>query len=124
MTQSAKDRSQESRESAHEEKFRRWFSWVVLVACTTWGIIAAVWLAYHAWRPESWVIPILREHFAALVGIPMSALIAMCVVILLRFSAGPIEFKGLGFEFRGASGQVVFWIFCFLAIVSGLKLLW
>jgi len=34
----------------------------------------------------------------------------MCVVILLRFSAGPIEFKGFGFEFRGAAGQVVFWI--------------
>jgi hypothetical protein len=52
--------------------------------------------------------PMLREHFADLVGIPMSALIAMCVVILLRFSAGPIEFEGLSFKFRGASGQVVF----------------
>jgi uncharacterized membrane protein YjgN (DUF898 family) len=61
----------------------------------------------------------IAEHFAALlVGIPMSALIAMCVVILLRFSAEPIEFEGLSFEFRGASGQVVFWVFCFLALSS------
>ena len=124
MAQSTEERLQQSRESAHEEKFRRVFTWVVLVACTAWGICSGIWLLYHAWQPESWLIPILREHFAALVGIPMSALIAMCVVVLLRFSAGPIEFEGLSFKFRGAAGQVVFWIFCFLALVSGLELLW
>jgi uncharacterized membrane protein YjgN (DUF898 family) len=88
------------------------------------GIFAASWLAYHSLQSNSWVRQILEDHFGALLGVPMAALMAICIVILLRFAAGPIEFKGLGFEFRGASGQIVFWIFCFLAIVSAQKLLW
>jgi hypothetical protein len=51
-------------------------------------------------------------------------LIAMCVVLLLRFSAEAIEFEAFGVKFEGASGQIVFWILCFLSTVSSLKLLW
>jgi hypothetical protein len=35
-----------------------------------------------------------------------------------------IEFEAAGFKFRGASGPVVLWIFCYLAIVTSIKLLW
>jgi len=54
----------------------------------------------------------------------MSALGALCIVLLLRLSSGPLEFKAIGFEFRGASGQVVLWVVCFLAMVASVKLLW
>jgi hypothetical protein len=115
---------QEPRESAHEERFRRIFSWVVLIATTVWGTFAAVHIGYYSLQPDSLYLRMLEQHFAALVGVPMAALIAMCVVILLRFSGGPMRFKALGVEFQGATGQVVFWIFCFLAIITALKLLW
>jgi|SRR5215203_155822 len=111
-------------ESVHIAKYRRWFSWIVLGATTVWGVFVATWLGWHSWQPDSWVLRMVQEHFAALIGVPMAALIAMCVVLLLRFSAGPIEFKAFGVEFEGASGQVVFWVLCFLSIVSSLKLLW
>jgi hypothetical protein len=37
---------------------------------------------------------------------------------------GHIRLKGLGFEFEGASAPTVLWLFCFLAIVGGMKMLW
>jgi magnesium-transporting ATPase (P-type) len=123
--QERQESQQESRETAREENFRRIFSWVLFIGTTIWAIFAVGFIMYHAaWSPDGWFIQIMQEHFAAIVLVPVAALMAMCIVILLRFSAGPIELKGLGFEFRGAAGQVVFWIFCFLAIVYGFYLLW
>ena len=101
------------------------FSWFILIFAALWGVFAVGTLVYYTWwRPPNWIPQIVQEHFVAIVGIPIVALIAMCVVILLRYSAGPIEFSALGFAFRGAAGQVVFWIFCFLALIAALRLLW
>jgi hypothetical protein len=50
--------------------------------------------------------------------------IAFLLVVFLRQTEGPFEFKGLGFEFNAASGQVAMWVVCFLAIVGAIKLLW
>ena len=66
----------------------------------------------------------IMDHFAGVVGIPMAALTAFCIVILLQSTSGPIKFKILKLEFEGASGQVILWVFCFLAIVLSIKLLW
>lgn len=96
----------------------------MLIGTSAWGIFAGAFLAYHSLRPNSWLVELTHQHFAALLCVPMAALMAMCVVILLRFTAGPIEFKVPGFEFKGASGQVVLWVMCFLAIVGAIKLLW
>jgi hypothetical protein len=57
----------------------------------------------------------------------MAALMAMCVVVLLRFTAGSIQISGPKdyLTFSGAASEVVFWIFCFfLAIVFAIYLLW
>ncbi len=66
----------------------------------------------------------MATHWPALVGIPMSAISAFCIVSLLRVTNGPIEFEGLGFKFQGASGPVVLWVVCFLALAAALTLLW
>lgn len=42
--------------------------------------------------------------------------VAFFVVITLEVSAGKIEFSGLGFSFKGASGPIVLWIAVFVAI--------
>ena len=73
--------------------------------------------------PELWE-RIIREHFAAVVGLPMAALLASFIVIALKYAEGPMEFEALGFKFRGASGQVILWIMCFLAITIAIRLLW
>ncbi len=56
----------------------------------------------------------------------MAALMAMCVVVLLRFTAGSIQISGPKdyLAFSGAASEIVFWIFCFLAIVFAIYLLW
>jgi len=53
-----------------------------------------------------------------------SELGAFSHVVFLRQTDGPIEFNGLGFEFKGASGQVAMWVVCFLAIAGAIKFLW
>jgi hypothetical protein len=67
---------------------------------------------------------ILIGKFQVVIGLPAAAVAAFIVVVFLRQTAGPIEFEGLGFKFRGAAGQVVLWLICFLAIASAIKWLW
>jgi hypothetical protein len=64
------------------------------------------------------------SKFHVVVGLPAAAIAAFVIVVFLRQASGPIEFEGFGFKFRGASGQVVLWIGCFLTIVGAIKWLW
>lgn len=70
------------------------------------------------------VFEVALSHFAATVGLPSAALAALCIVVFLESASGPIEFEGLGFKFKGASGPIVLWMLCFLAITAAIKLLW
>jgi hypothetical protein len=67
---------------------------------------------------------ILKDHYAAIIGLPASAAVSFILVVFLRQTDGPIEFEGLGFKFKGASGQVVMWVLCFLAFAGAIKLCW
>lgn len=67
---------------------------------------------------------ILVDHFIAIFGLPSAAAAAFIIVTLFRHRGEPIKIKGLGFEIEGAAGPVVLWVLCFLAICSGMKLLW
>jgi hypothetical protein len=46
------------------------------------------------------------------------------VVALFRQGDAPMEFKGLGLEFKGASGEVTLWLLCFVAISTMIKWFW
>jgi xanthine/uracil permease len=50
-------------------------------------------IAKHSLVHENWVPAIVKEHFAATVGLPLAAIAALCIVLLLGFSEGPIEFS-------------------------------
>jgi hypothetical protein len=54
----------------------------------------------------------------------LAAGLAYLIVLLLPASYGRIEFKVAGVSFKGASGPVILWLLCFLAIVVAFKLLW
>jgi hypothetical protein len=64
------------------------------------------------------------EHFPTLVGIPAAVLMALFLVLVLRTVSGAIEFKGLGFEFRGASGPIIMWILVFVSMTFGVCETW
>jgi hypothetical protein len=67
---------------------------------------------------------IVENHFGAAFGIPVSFVTSLVLVLAFRREAGPIEFEALGFKFKGASGPLIFWVICFLAFVTALRLLW
>src|SRR6266542_856688 len=60
------------------------------------------------------LVTIVKDHAEAMVGIPWAGGAAFIVVLVLRTSFGPINFKVLGTEFKGASGPIVMWVLCFL----------
>jgi hypothetical protein len=113
-----------SREDSDQE---RWFHSVfsatfilvsvIVVALLFFGLVA-VQFGRGYW------LRVALNHFPAVLGLPGAAAGALVVVLLLRNTEGPIEFSGLGFSFKGASGPVVLWVLCFLAIVAGIRLLW
>jgi len=43
---------------------------------------------------------------------------------VFRTTEGQIKFDALGFHFEGASGPIVMWVICFLAITLAIKVLW
>jgi magnesium-transporting ATPase (P-type) len=105
------------------ESVRHVARWIVLLATAAWGIFAGSFLAYHS-LGEGFVVDLAKRQFGAMMLVPMAALVAFCVVTMLEWTAGEIKFKGLSFEFEGASGPIVLWAFCFLAIVAALRVFW
>jgi hypothetical protein len=88
-------------------------------------VVCIVYLyALFFWADKPGGHDILVVHYAAIVGLPAAAAVSFILVVLLRQIDGPIEFEGLGFKFRGAAGQVVLWVLCFLAFSGAIKLLW
>ena len=74
--------------------------------------------------PYEALLNISTTHFAAIVGLPVSAVFSVFLVVVLQQTSGPVKFEGLGFKFEGTSGQVVLLVFCFLAIAAAIKFLW
>jgi hypothetical protein len=109
--------------SMEDAAVRRVAHWLVLIGGATLGGAFVVGGAVSMLINPS-VFQIALKHFAATVGLPAAALAALCLVVFLESSSGPIEFKGLGFKFKGASGPIVLWVLCFLAIAGAIQLLW
>lgn len=102
---------------------RRVAHWVVLIGGVIYGGAFVVGGAFTMLNsPE--LFQVALEHFPATIGLPSAAIAALFIVVFLESSSGPIQFEGLGFKFRGASGPIVLWVFCFLAIAGAIKLVW
>jgi hypothetical protein len=111
--------------SAPERRaFRIVVALIALAGATFVGGTFLFFLARDITNAEPWMMEIFRTHPAAVLGLPTGALAALCIVLFLEAKSGYIEFEGFGFKFRGASGEIVLWVICFLAIVSAVKLLW
>ncbi|MEY6433036.1 hypothetical protein ABC977_11535 [Thioalkalicoccus limnaeus] len=99
--------------------------WMIVVGA---ALFASVYLAlivvYLFFSEDKWVIEVAKAHFAATIGLPLAAVAALFVVSIFEITTGKIEFEGLGFKFTGASGPVIMWVVCFLAISGAIALLW
>jgi hypothetical protein len=73
---------------------------------------------------KQWMRTIVTEHPAATIGLPICAVIASCIVLLLNATSGPIEFEIPGVKLKGGSGPAVIWVITFLAISYAMKMLW
>ncbi len=109
---------------AERKLFRRIVAILALVGATLVGGVFLFFLARDIANAEPWMMELLRAHPAAVLGLPMAALAALCIVLFLEAKSGRIEFEGFGFKFRGASGEIILWVICLLAITASIKLLW
>ena len=98
--------------------------WLVLFSAVLIAGAFVIGGSLTIWSGQPWLMQIAQDHFAATIGLPCAALVAFCIVLFLEHSSGTIEFEGLGFKFKGASGPIVLWVFCFLAIAGAVRLLW
>jgi hypothetical protein len=120
----------EIKETASESRFRRYANWSIVIGTGVGASYFFGFLVYHTLVPKpvaecGWFIQLIDKHFAATIGVPLSAITAFCIVLLLKVvNTGPVELEALGFKFHGAAGPVVLWIFCFLAVILGVYLLW
>lgn len=85
-------------------------------------LLFIVWIG-TTWNRGPW-IKLVFDHFRAIIGLPAAAAAAFAIVSLFRTTEGQIKFSGLGLTFEGASGPIVLWIICFLAIAAAIRALW
>lgn len=97
--------------------------WSIFLAAALYGVTFFAFSIYGMVR-EQWVEELVKQHFAATIGLPSAALAALLLVTILEINAGRIEFKAVGFEFKGAAGPIVMWVLCFLSIAAAIRLLW
>ncbi|MFE3830253.1 hypothetical protein [Streptomyces sp. NPDC059092] len=107
---------------------RRYRDLITLI-CVTGALLttAAVSLPViiAMWRQEPWIMGIFEQHFAVVIGLPSSALLSFILVVLLEARFDRVEMKFFGIvEFKGASGPIVLWGFCFLLMASAIVMLW
>jgi len=76
-------------ETRAEEFFRKWVPPAVLTGVSLWALFAGGFLAYHSWK-SGFIVRIVEEHFPGMILVPMAALMALCIVLLLRWTAGAL----------------------------------
>jgi hypothetical protein len=67
-------------------------------------------LAYHSWK-GGFINRIVEEHFSGMILVPLAALMALCIDLMLRWTAGVLEFDLWGqAKLKGASRPLTLWV--------------
>jgi hypothetical protein len=109
-------------QSPQEERLRLVLGWVIVTAVTLFSFVLVLMIRKGFY--STFYSDIASQHFAATVGLPMGAVAALFIVLVLRATSGPLEFEAIGLKFKGASGPIVLWLMCFLGIAAAIKWLW
>jgi hypothetical protein len=107
------------------DKFR---SDIGVLAVAAFFCLAGLYCGYigyellgHSTSPEA---SIIRKNGSAMVGLPFAGLGSLVLVLVLRYATGQKrKIKVSGFALEGASGPILLWVVCFLAIVWAIKIL-
>ena len=96
-----------------------WFEIInkIIVLMFFGGMILAVSFYYVVNLVKGWVA---KPEVRTLANFATAATFSLLVVLLLRFTAGNIDFDAWGLKFKGSSGPIIFWVLCFLASVYGI----
>jgi len=96
--------------------------WAAVVVCSLGFLAAAaVWIANFR---ATWQIEILRNHYAAIIGLPAAAAGAFVLITLFRQVSGDIRVELWGLKLEGAAGPLMFWVICFLVMALAIKMVW
>lgn len=106
------------------DKLRISASWLVVLILLAFGAYALYKLTGVHETPGDFWKTLVREQFPVIVGLPMAGLGALFLVLILRISAGPLEFELAGVKFKGSAAPLAFWVLCFLSCTLAIKLLW
>ena len=99
---------------------------IINICIAVTGLLAVGSLIAAAWfnRFDPVLTKLVVDNFAAIIGLPFASLASFIVVALFRQSEGEIEFEAIGVKLKGAAGQIVLWVVCFVAITGAIALLW
>ena len=103
---------------------RNFATWAVVIAVTVSGTAALLLILRLEFSDPSFFKDLMKDHVRAIVGIPMAAASAFCVLLFFETRSGNVQFSGLGFTFKGGAGPAVIWVFAFLAFIGAIRILW
>jgi hypothetical protein len=99
------------------------FAVLALSGLALFGVAVFQLLLWSFYNEAFWV-DLVRQQVPAMIGLPAAAVASLGLVLLLENTSGAIEFEAVGLKFRGASGPIILWAVCFLAISMAIKLTW
>src|SRR5262245_44570500 len=113
------------RRSALDRRLRLSVNWALFVSVALFSCFHAGFVIWNTIRGSERLMTTVYDHFPAIVGLRFIGFAALALVLLLESrSDQPIEFKAIGFEFKGASAPIVLWVLCFVAIAVCLRFMW
>jgi len=119
--------SLDEREMSRWVKLIRSFALCISLLAVAFVILLLVYLyssvIWIGTKQGTW-FTIITNQFLISFGVPIAVICAFCVVQLFRGIHGPIVIESKWAVFKGATGPVILWIICFLAVVFAEWLLW
>lgn len=94
------------------------------IAVVSLLVMCLLFVAIWAYRADPTFSQFTADHFSAIIGIPFSFLFAFVVVALFRQGESMLDFDAFGMKMRGATGEIILWLLCFVAISGSISLLW
>jgi hypothetical protein len=98
-----------------EDRLRIVMAWLAVVGTAFLGVSAFTLVLWRGFRDQAW-LSTAQQHFAAVIGLPMSAIAALFIVLVLRIASGPIEVELGPLKFnrcRGTCSVLVDLLYCY-----------
>ncbi len=86
------------------------FFWIMAGICFIYGV-------------RLWFNDPIHPSFIPIAGGAFAAALAFTLVLTFEYVTGPVKLKFGNTDFQGASGPIILWCLCFVAIVFGLYIL-